>query len=264
MKGANKSWLLWGVPFAYIVYSFVGDVPSLTNYAIFSINLSSLFFVVVYLYHSFRNLGVKTGAKYLLITTVLGYSFEYLFITTGLIGKYSYSNVLAPFLGPVPIFIPLEWAALSYFCMVATDNYVFSAGLMVLLDMSFDPKFSQSLWHWATPGQYYGVPVTNFVGWFVTSLTIYGVFYLVTRRKARSSREAIVFYLLLAISDGALLDLNLKMYSLDAISIVLFCSATLLVYMYSRRIQRMSSSTIAPKSTISPVQDGQTPGIKPS
>ncbi len=243
----KKSWLLWGIPFAYIAYSLVGDIPALQKYAIFSINVSSLLFIIVYLFHSYRNLGAKTATKYLLITTILGYAFEYLFINTGWIGSYSYSNALAPFIGPIPLFIPLQWAALSYFCMLATDNYLFSAGLMVLLDMSFDPKFSLSLWHWTTPGQYFGVPLTNFLGWFVTAATIYAVFYLVTKRKARSSKEAILFYLLLGIADGALLDLNLNLYSLDVISLCLFVVATILVYWYSRRVERQRARMIGPK-----------------
>jgi putative membrane protein len=234
----GKTRFVWGIAFAYIAYSLVGDVPALAKYAAFSINVSALIFIIIYLIHSFTNLGIKTGVKYLAITTILGYSFEYLFINTGLIGHYTYSSVLAPFLGPIPVFIPLQWAALSYFCMIATDNYLISAGLMVLLDMSFDPKFSLTLWHWSTAGQYFGVPITNFVGWFVTSATIYGVFYLASRRKARSTDQAIVFYLCLGIADGALLYLNLGMYTLDAISIVLFGVGTALVYLYSRRVNR--------------------------
>ncbi len=252
----GKNQIIWGLAFSYIVYSFIGDIPALSKYAAFSITSSSLFFVVLYLIHSYSNLGVKSATKYFLITTILGYAFEYLFISTGLIGSYSYSNTLAPFLGPIPIFIPLQWAALSYFCMLATDNYIFSAVLMVLLDMSFDPKFSQSLWHWATPGQYFGVPLTNFIGWFVTAATIYGVFYLASKRKPKSSRRAIIFYLLLGISDGALLDLSLGMYKLDAISIVLFVIATLLVYLYSRRVETrrklLGAQTVA-KTTGTPL-----------
>jgi uncharacterized membrane protein len=234
----RKSALLWGLAFFYIFYSFFGDIPQLAKIPVFSINVSVLLFITVYLIHSYGNLGVKTATQYLLITTVLGYAFEYLFINTGWIGQYSYSNSLAPFLGPIPVFIPLQWAALSYFCMLATDNYLVSAGLMVLLDMSFDPKFSLSLWHWVTPGQYFGVPLTNFVGWFVTSATIYGVFYLVSKRKARSSMRALTFYLLLGLSDGALIDLSLKMYSLDVISAILFVSATILCFLYSRRVEQ--------------------------
>jgi uncharacterized membrane protein len=243
----GKGPLIWGFAFSYIVYSFIGDIPALSNYAAFSINVSSLFFIILYLVHSYTNLGAKVATKYLVIATVLGYAFEYLFINTGLLGKYSYSSALAPFLGPIPIFIVLQWAALSYFCLLVADNYLVSAVLMVLLDMSFDPKFSLSLWHWSSPGQYFGVPAANFVGWFVTSATIYGVFYLVTKRKAKSSNRAILFYLLLGISDGALLDLNLGMYTLDVISGILFVVASLLVYLYARRLESRRRRVLGPQ-----------------
>ncbi len=155
--------IIWGAAFLYMAYSLVGNIPSLAHLTAFSVNVLSLLFIVLYVFHSYINLGVKNATKYLVLATVLGYSFEYLFINTGWIGRYTYSSALAPFLGPIPVFIPLLWAALGYFCMLAVDNYAVSAVLMVLLDLSFDPRFSLTLWHWEIPGQYFGVPVTNFI-----------------------------------------------------------------------------------------------------
>ncbi len=222
--------------FAYLVYAATGNIPALAHYALFSIEVSSFLFVLLYLYHSYTKLGLTTAIKYFIVTTVLGYSFEYLFINTGWIGRYTYTGNLGPFLGPVPLFIPLLWASLSYFCMLSADNYAVSAVLMVLLDMSFDPRFSLTLWHWETAGQYFGVPITNFVGWFITAVCIYGVFFLATRRKPRSSGKAITFYLLLGIVNGTLPEMTLGLYAAGAISIVLFSAAAVLVYAYARRL----------------------------
>ena len=231
----NKS-LAWGLAFAYMAYAALGDIPALASYAVFSIEVSSLLFVLLYLYHSYTTLGARSALKYFVITTLLGYSFEYLFINTGWIGQYSYTGNLAPFIGPVPLFIPLLWASLSYFCMLSSDNYAVAAVLMVLLDVSFDPRFSLTLWHWESATQYFGVPITNFVGWFITAATIYGVFYLVTKRKPRSSGKAITFYLLVALVNGAIPELVPGLYTAGEISIVLFAGTVTLLYVYSHRL----------------------------
>jgi uncharacterized membrane protein len=167
----------------------------------------------------------------------VSYFLELLAINTGIFGTYVYTSNLAPFIGEIPLFIPLLWASLSYFCMIASDNYVVAAVLMVLLDMSFDPRFALTLWKWAPPTQYFGVPWNNFAGWFITSLVIFALFYLATRRKPSASKIAIAFYFLLGI-DQTLSDTTSGLYSVALISTILFAVASLLIYANYRRMER--------------------------
>src|SRR5262249_2811036 len=48
------------------------------------------------------------------------------------------------------------------------------AALMTALDLFVDPVSSRVLlyWHWRQPGFWFGVPLINFVGWFVVSLAL--------------------------------------------------------------------------------------------
>ena len=209
-------------------------MPGLSTMAAFSVVTSSLLFVILYFFHSFVNLGVKKAALYFGVAAVLSYILEFIGINTGIFGTYVYTANLAPFIGEIPLFIPLLWASLSYFCMMSSDNYIVAAGLMVLLDLSFDPRFSLQLWRWVPAGPYFGVPIQNFVGWFATSLIIFGAYYLLTKRRPSSSLIAIVFYWLLGLGE-VLEDANVGLYEVAAISTVLFSVAVLLIYVNARR-----------------------------
>jgi uncharacterized membrane protein len=240
----------WTLAFAYVVYAAVGDIPGVSNYPGFSLVDTALVFVVLYLVHSYATLGPRTATLFLVVSSVIGYSLEYLFISTGWVGTYVYTADLSPFLGPIPAAIPLLWASLGYFCMLAADNYGVAALLMMLLDISFDPKFSTILWRWTSPGQYFGVPIANFAGWFVTALTIYLVFYAITRRRARSSTRAIAFYLSVGIFVGAIPDLVPGLYGAGVISAALFAVASLLIYLNARRRSEGARPAEGPPPTV--------------
>src|SRR5207247_6593028 len=100
-------------------------------------------------------------------------------------------------------FIPLLWCALGYFCMKASNHYIMASALMVSLDTSFDPVFSAKLglWTWTGPTQYFGVPFSNFFGWFLASLTFFALFFLASRRQPESSQFSLVFYYLFGLDN---------------------------------------------------------------
>jgi putative membrane protein len=231
----SKATIIWLLAFLYAVYAVISDVPSLSGMDAFSTVTLSALFVVLYLVHSYAYLGYKRATEFLVVSAVVGYSFEYLFITTGLLGNYVYTANLSPFIGPVPAFIPLLWASLGYFCMLAGGNYVASAVLMMLLDVSFDPNFSTTLWKWVPPGPYFGVPLANFVGWFVTSLVIFGVYFALTRTTHRPTWESFSFYLMVAVFIGSVPDFAAGIPGAGAVSLVLFAGAMAAVYVLARR-----------------------------
>lgn len=55
-----------------------------------------------------------------------------------------------------------------------------AAFIMVMWDLIMDPVASTVLsqWVWQSPGAYFGVPITNFFGWFVTVFIFYQIFAL--------------------------------------------------------------------------------------
>ena len=105
--------------------------------------------------------------------------------TVGLpFGPYRYTDGLgAKWLGHVPVLIPLSWffmALPSY--AIARWRFPRSiaarvvAGSLVLLSwgLALDPAMSlvTKYWVWGVEGPYYGMPVLNLVGWYVTGLTL--------------------------------------------------------------------------------------------
>jgi uncharacterized membrane protein len=107
--------------------------------------------------------------------------------TVGLpFGPYHYTEALGPrWFGHVPLLIPLSWF------FMAVPSYVLAARLLpagsapwkrvllasfVLLgwDLSLDPAMSRATayWVWGTDGPYYGMPLLNLAGWYVTGLAL--------------------------------------------------------------------------------------------
>ena len=115
---------------------------------------------------------------------VLGAAAELLGTSTGVpFGAYAYTDFLgAKILGRVPYAIPPSWFAASMLSFLFASR----AGLrgasriagvavsMVLWDVALDPAMSAAfpVWEWRQPGLYYGMPLINWAGWFVTALII--------------------------------------------------------------------------------------------
>lgn len=86
---------------------------------------------------------------------------------------------------------------------------------MVAWDLAMDPVWSTIMrgWIWLHGGPYFGVPVSNFLGWFLTVYVIYQLFALYLHRHpgSRSAlpssqiRIAVLFYGVSAIGNLAII-----------------------------------------------------------
>jgi putative membrane protein len=104
--------------------------------------------------------------------------------TTGLpFGAYHYTGLLKPQLGGVPLLIPLAWLmmlppawAVAARLANPSNRLIFAAlsGLVFTAwDLYLDPQMvSNKLWVWEQPGQYFGIPLLNFFGWWLASTLI--------------------------------------------------------------------------------------------
>ncbi len=104
---------------------------------------------------------------------------------TGLpFGRYRYTRALRPEVAGVPAIVPLAWfamglparevahAALGSRSGRATRAIVGSAALTAW-DLFLDPQMvGEGYWRWRRVGRYRGIPVSNFLGWFVTGIGI--------------------------------------------------------------------------------------------
>ncbi|MEI7847840.1 MAG: carotenoid biosynthesis protein [Chloroflexota bacterium] len=115
----------------------------------------------------------------------LAYLAELLGVTTGFpFGKYHYTSLLQPQVAGVPLLIPLAWMmmlppawAVAHL-ITARDGRNFSFLIVSALaftawDLFLDPQMAAwHFWVWEVPGQYYGIPWSNYLGWLVVSICL--------------------------------------------------------------------------------------------
>ena len=148
--------------------------------------------------------------KALLIIFVTGFTAEAIGVATGYpFSTYTYSHVLSPDLLRVPIVMAGAWMILADWVRQLRLPAWAGALVMVCIDLLIDPSASNTLgfWHWQTKGTYYGVPLMNFLGWFVVSWLIFSLV-----RTAASRNPAVfaigasilVFFMAISLAHGLL------------------------------------------------------------
>lgn len=230
----DRKALGWNISFVYIVYAYIGQIPQLKTNPVYSTISVSLFLIIVFAISSVVISGYKKSLILFLASAFIGSAMELLSLNTGIpFGSYHYTGALGPMLGPVPLFIPLLWASLSYYSLKAGGAYGMPF-VMMFLDLSFDPRFSGNLWVWTSKTQYFGDPWTNFIGWFITSSLIVIVYSIVTRTKELPDSRGITFYLLFGINN-CISDLYYHLFYPALISFVVFSvSSVVLYYLFSK------------------------------
>ncbi|WP_079707894.1 carotenoid biosynthesis protein [Paraliobacillus ryukyuensis] len=103
------------------------------------------------------------------------YLVEVISVATGFpFGSYRYTPVLGPNLIGVPITITLAWIGVLFNSMYLANQKTkllraLETGVwIVVLDLILDPVAEvESFWEWNGNGSYFGIPITNFVTWFI-------------------------------------------------------------------------------------------------
>lgn len=147
--------------------------------------ISGFLFLVI---HGWQALGWRNLLAYLVITVVVSFSLEAIGVATGLVfGHYYYTNQIGPRVLGVPPLIQAAYAAMGYASLMIARILLnvrrspvklmpilavtlLAAMIMVAWDLTIDPYQStiSGIWIWQNGGQYFGVGIHNFVGWFVT------------------------------------------------------------------------------------------------
>lgn len=132
----------------------------------------------------------------LLLALVFGVSllFESVGVATGWVyGPYHYTDQLGPkFLALVPYIIPVAWFMMSYPSFVIA-SWLVPAGwkrwqrvlcvaalgglAMTAWDVIMDPiMVAGGNWVWDVKGAYFGIPLQNFWGWWLTIFTTFALY----------------------------------------------------------------------------------------
>lgn len=172
-----------------IVFSY-----SNTNLLAFdSFLVTAIIFIAVFLLARERY-GLKGTLLFFLIASGVSLFFENMSVMTGFpYGLYNYSPTLGVL--NVPLIIIFEYFAMGYLAWtlanILTGQYseklkgkqVFlipfmATFIMVMWDLTVDPISStlQGLWVWHNPGAYFGVPISNYFGWFLVVYIIFQIF----------------------------------------------------------------------------------------
>lgn len=101
---------------------------------------------------------------------------------TAVYAGYTYGSFLLAVRG-IPLWVALGWGTILWTSMQASDRlgapwYLrpITDGLLALsLDLTLDPV-AEALgwWHWIRPGQFFGIPYDNFLGW-IAIVSFYGL-----------------------------------------------------------------------------------------
>jgi uncharacterized membrane protein len=71
---------------------------------------------------------------------------------------------------------------------------------LMSFDVMLEPLASGKLWIWTAPVGPFGVPPTNFIGWFIVATTFYLPYHLRGTSQDEISSSAIVVFMLISIS----------------------------------------------------------------
>jgi putative membrane protein len=140
--------------------------------------------------HAWKRRGLLKASLLFGLTFSISLLFEGASVLSGVIyGQYHYTGRLGPqFLDLVPFVIPAAWFMMLYPAYVIASWLVRPqvnrrrAGLqapalvgliLVSWDLVMEPLMtSRQLWIWDQPGVYFGIPLQNFAGWWLTGFII--------------------------------------------------------------------------------------------
>jgi len=168
-------------------------------------NLAWLFFVLI---HGSKRYGWDNLFIFFGITFLISWSTETASIAMGFpFGDYHYTDLLGAKIGTVPLAILGAYFAAGYLAWTMGTIFLGNLGtgiekrnlflvpfiasfVMVMWDFCFDPIKStiDGAWICEDGGAYYGVPISNYLGWYLTVFLIYQVFALYLYRFSANER----------------------------------------------------------------------------
>ena len=147
----------------------------------------------------------------LLVCALLGFVAEVLGVTYGIpFGNYQYTATLFPRILGVPLVMAAAWLVLFAYTRQMVRNPFAAAAWMTAIDFVIDPLAANNLgfWKWENPGPYYGIPWSNFAGWYVVSIILFSLARkpaVLSRRVAGLGLSVVAFFTAIALGAGFVL-----------------------------------------------------------
>ncbi|MGH3146555.1 MAG: carotenoid biosynthesis protein [Rubrobacter sp.] len=157
----------------------------------------------------FAYLGPGRALLSLLALSAFAFAIESFGVATGVpYGDFYYGDALGPrAFGLVPYLLPLSYVPLVVGAMAAAWtrrprllHITLATLLLVWMDAVLDPgAASLGFWTWPDGGAYYGVPLSNYVGWLLSG-AVATTLLLTTGRWSHSPRPALLDSAIIAIA----------------------------------------------------------------
>ena len=254
--------LIYAAILAYILLGLVFQFHISAD-IFFDLSFALLFFS---LGQAFYEMGFKKALTFIVITAVIGFVAEVLGTSTGFpFGQYYYTDFLGPKVLGVPEVVPLVWFVIAYLAFsiahsaVGNDNRrllalaSLAAFGAVSWDFMVDPMFS-SYGYWVWTKQFLplpklsGIPLTNFVGWFVLVTLMLSVFLLVVPKgkgliSRKNTFDSRLVYLLLMI-DGIVANSTLGNWLVIVIGVASMTLFLAISFYYEKKHSMPTSESL--------------------
>ena len=204
---------------ARVLQVITGPTPWLSLVALDVVSAAAFALVAGARDYGWRGILVFAG-----ICLAAGNVVENIGIATGFpFGHYRFLEVMGPRILSVPILLGLAYVGMAYVSWSLARTLLgttrredglrvlalpaVASVIMVSWDFAQDPVWSTFLhaWVWRDGGSWFGVPLSNYAGWFGTVFTIYLLFAMYLRRRpgadmgvAQPMWPAVAFYALCA------------------------------------------------------------------
>ena len=193
---------------ALIIYAVVGVFFQIT-YQPFITPLTTFVAFTFAITHSVLHLGWKKALLLLVLTFTVSLLFESLGVATGWIyGPYHYTDKLGmKFLDLVPLLIPVAWFMMTYpsfvlaTCLIrgSQNHWTWRLGvagvgavIMTAWDLVMDPMMvAGGHWVWEEQGAYFGIPLQNFWGWWLTIFVTFFLFLSIAKIRPANRKTSI-------------------------------------------------------------------------
>jgi putative membrane protein len=150
-----------------------------------------IFFALPSYYYLVSHLGLRRGFYVLIVLSILPVIIEGVAVWTGFpYGEFEYGKSLGLLifdLVPLSVsfaYLPILLGSLFIASQQTMEKFQFSiisSFFMMFIDLVIDPAaVSIGFWSYNKGGFYYGVPITNFLGWLLTGFIYAMVFYFLS------------------------------------------------------------------------------------
>ncbi len=154
----DKLTVVWTATFLYVPFLLLSYIhlPRAVGSVIGLLGSPPIYLIAAYLLNSITVMGARRSIVFLAISSSVSFLFEFVGVHYGVpSGPIGTLRLWGLSCWGVPFFIPLLWASLGYFSLMASGNYYAAAVGMVALDAGFDPPLLSGplgLWKWRGGG----------------------------------------------------------------------------------------------------------------